>query len=145
VSLFSVFVFRLPVYGGSHMRFFGSPGGKKFAFVFQCGLRGRSIGSEHLGLFGFICVPAASRGRDGERACHFLLDPLHCACAYANLAGNLEDALTGAQLSLHALFDGGADPRGLPRVLPASTARLRPALTRWRIMLRSNSAKAPVT
>ena len=30
-------------------------------------------------------------------------------------------------------------------VLPASTARLRPALTRWRIMLRSNSAKAPVT
>jgi hypothetical protein len=32
--------------------------------------------------------------------------------------------------------------RDLPRVLPASTARLRPALTRWRIMLRSNSAKA---
>jgi hypothetical protein len=28
---------------------------------------------------------------------------------------------------------------------PCSTARLSPARTRWRIMLRSNSAKAPVT
>src|SRR5271169_4596417 len=34
---------------------------------------------------------------------------------------------------------------GLPSCLPCSTARLSPALTRWRIMLRSNSANAPQT
>ena len=32
---------------------------------------------------------------------------------------------------------------GRPSVFPYSTARLRPAWTRWRIMLRSNSEKAP--
>jgi hypothetical protein len=34
---------------------------------------------------------------------------------------------------------------GLPKVLPLATARFNPACIRWRIMARSNSAKAPVT
>jgi hypothetical protein len=67
-----------------------------------------------------ICALSASGGRDGERACDFLLDALHCAGANTDLAGDLEKALPGAQLNLDALFDS---------VLPASTARLRPALT----------------
>jgi hypothetical protein len=51
------------------------------------------------GRFSLICAPSASRGRGVERAGHLLLDALHCAGADAQLAGNLEDALTGAQLS----------------------------------------------
>jgi hypothetical protein len=61
----------------------------------------------------FIC--AASR-RGGERACHFLVDALHGAGADADLAGNFEDAFPGAQLSLDALFNGGADPRPTKRL-----------------------------
>jgi hypothetical protein len=34
---------------------------------------------------------------------------------------------------------------GRPSFTPWATARLRPALMRWRIIVRSNSAKAPVT
>jgi len=56
-------------------------------------------------------VLSASRGRDGERACQFLLDALHCASANTDLAGDLENALSGAQLSLDALFDSRADSR----------------------------------
>jgi hypothetical protein len=65
-------------------RFSGSARQEKFCFCFSMRLAGRSIGGERLGRFGFICVPSASRGRDVERACHFLLDALHCAGAYAN-------------------------------------------------------------
>jgi hypothetical protein len=72
---------------------------------------GRSIGGERLGRFGFICVPSTLRGHAGERAFHFLLNALHRAGADATLAGNLQDAFTGAQLSLDALFDRGIDPR----------------------------------
>ena len=33
---------------------------------------------------------------------------------------------------------------GRPSFTPCATARLRPALMRWRIIVRSNSAKAPL-
>ena len=77
-----------------------------------------------------LCALGASRDRVGERGGHFLLDALHGAIAYANFAGDLDDAHAGPQTILDALFDGWADPRGRPSVWPASTARLRPAWTR---------------
>ena len=83
------------------MRFSGSTSREKFAFVFQCGPR--AIGGERLGRFGLICAPSASRGRDGERACHFLLDALHCAGAYANFADHLENALFHAAIRIAEL------------------------------------------
>jgi hypothetical protein len=77
-------------------------------------------------------------------ASHFSGNALHRAAADAALSSNLQNALAGPQLTLDSLFQGPIDPR-LPSCVPASTALLSPAWTRWRIMLRSNSAKAPVT
>ena len=68
----------------------------------------------------------ALRG-DFERADHLLRNALHGAVADSNFASNFDNALTGPQTILDALFNGCADPRGRPSVLPASTARLRPA------------------
>jgi len=79
------------------------------------------------GRFSLICAPSASRGRGVERAGHLLLDALHCAGADAQLAGNLEDALTGAQLSLDALFDSRAD----------SPSGYRPTGKPWKTSFRS--------
>jgi hypothetical protein len=51
------------------------------------------------GRFSFICAPSTSRGHDGGRAFHLLLDALNGAAADAALAGNLQRAFAGAQLS----------------------------------------------
>ena len=67
-----------------------------------------------------------------ERAVgHLALDTLHRTTANTTLSGNPQHALAGLQLALDSLFKFG-------------TALLRPALMRWRIMLLSNSANAPV-
>ena len=64
------------------------------------------------GRLSFICdAPSTSRGHGGERAFHLLLDALNGAAADAALAGNLQHAFAGAQLSLDALFKRGIDPR----------------------------------
>src|SRR5215469_4005042 len=60
--------------------------------------------------FSFICAPSASRGHADERAFHLLPDALNGAAADATLAGNLQHAFAGAQLSLDALFKRGIDP-----------------------------------
>jgi hypothetical protein len=59
---------------------------------------------------GAICAPSTSRGHADERAFH-LPDALNGAAADAALAGNLQHAFAGAQLSLDALFERGTDPR----------------------------------
>ena len=58
-----------------------------------------------------ICVASASRGHGVERAFHLPLNALNGAAADAALAGNLQHAFAGAQLSLDALFKRGIDPR----------------------------------
>jgi hypothetical protein len=63
------------------------------------------------GRFSFTCAPSASRRRADERAFHLLPDALNGATADATLAGNLQHAFAGAQLSLDALFERGIDPR----------------------------------
>ena len=63
------------------------------------------------GRFSFICALSASRGRVGDRAAHLIRNTLHGAIAYANFAGDLDDAHTGPQTILDALFNGCADPR----------------------------------
>ena len=73
--------------------------------------------------------PRPSHDCADERAFHLLLNALHGAVAYANLAGDLDDAHTGPQTILDALFKRGIDPN-LPSCLPCATARLRPAWTR---------------
>jgi hypothetical protein len=55
---------------------------------------------DNAGRSSVICALSASRGRVGERACHFLLDALHRAGSHAEFTGDLEDALTRTQLSL---------------------------------------------
>src|SRR5215469_15167384 len=45
-----------------------------------------------------------------------LVRPPHGAVAYANFAGDLDDAHTGPQTILDALFDGRADPRPSERL-----------------------------
>jgi hypothetical protein len=87
-----------------------------------------------------ICALSASRGRADERVCHLLLNPLHGAGADADLAGDLEDTLPGAQLSLDTFFNGGADPW-----LAERFACLYGPLEASIDALRSNSANAPVT
>jgi hypothetical protein len=77
-------------------------------------------------------------GLADERAFHLLPDALNGAAADAALAGNLQHAFAGAQLSLDALFKRGIDPRPT-ELLALRYGALRPALTRCRIMLRSNS------
>jgi hypothetical protein len=42
---------------------------------------------------------------------HILLNALNGPATNAKLAGNLQHALAGAQLSLNAFFDGSIDPR----------------------------------
>ena len=59
------------------------------------------------GLCRFICAPSTSRGHDGERAFHLLLNALNGASADATLTRDLAHALAGAQLRLDSLFDGG--------------------------------------
>jgi hypothetical protein len=59
------------------------------------------------GRLSFICVPSTSRGHDGERAFHLLLNALNGAVADAAFAGNLQHAFACAQLSLDALFERG--------------------------------------
>jgi hypothetical protein len=59
------------------------------------------------GRLSFICVPLTSRGHDGERAFHLLLNALNGAVADAAFAGNLQHAFASAQLSLDALFERG--------------------------------------
>jgi hypothetical protein len=86
---------------------------------------------------------SALRGGGAERAIH-LRNALDGAMADTDFVSHLQDACTCPQFVLDALFKLIAF-RGRPRTLPASTARLRPAWTRWRIMLSSNSAKAPQT
>jgi hypothetical protein len=58
------------------MRFFPIAGPISLLF-FQNAACGRSIGGEHLGRFGFICVPSTLRGHGVERAFHLLLDALN--------------------------------------------------------------------
>jgi hypothetical protein len=47
---------------------------------------------------------------------HLIRNTLHGAITYANLAGDLDDAHTGPQTILDALFDGCADPRPSERL-----------------------------
>jgi hypothetical protein len=66
------FAFSILVYGGtggSNRRFPDRPGGRNLLLFFSMRPARRSVGGERLGRFGFICVPSASRGRDGERVC----------------------------------------------------------------------------
>jgi hypothetical protein len=92
----------------------------------------------------FTCAPSASRGRDGERAFHLLLDALNGAGADAALARDLAHAFPATQLRLDALFQRGINFRSAERFALGKRA-LGPAWMRCWIMLRSNSAKAPQT
>ena len=56
----------------------------------------------------------ASRG--DERAVHLIRNTLHGAIAYANFARDFDDAHTGPQTILDALFNGCADPRPSERL-----------------------------
>src|SRR5438477_5143093 len=76
------------------------------------GVKRRSGG----GRLSFICAPSTSRGHDGERAFHLLLNALNGANADANLAGNFDDAVAGPQLILDALFNLLAYARATQRL-----------------------------
>ena len=73
------------------------------------------------GCFSFIFASSPSRGHGGEMAFHLLLDALNGAAADATLAGNLQHAFAGAQLSLDALFKRGIDPRLADQFKPAQS------------------------
>jgi hypothetical protein len=74
------------------------------------------------------CVSgAALRGRGAERA-HRIRNTLNGPVADANFVGDFQNAFASSQMIADALFNGCADARS---TLPASTARLSPAWTRW--------------
>ena len=92
---------------------------------------------------------------------HLTRKPVHGADTEANLLGHLDDTdalgelLTGALYLLRLLGFASGRP-SLVRTMPALLSNLpslaslalmvlRPARIRWRIIERSNSAKAPVT
>jgi hypothetical protein len=63
-------------------------------------------------------VVSGDASRGDERAVHLIRNTLHRTIADANFAGDLDDAHTGPQTIMDALFR--------PSVLPASTARFTP-------------------
>jgi hypothetical protein len=62
------------------------------------------------GRFSFIYAPSTSRDCADERAAHLIRNTLHGAIAYANFAGDLDDAHAGPQTILDAFFKNCADP-----------------------------------
>src|SRR6516164_530149 len=119
----------------------GAPNEIYFVFYPACG---RAPAASRLGRFGFICAPSASRGHAVERAFHLLLNALNGAAADAALAGNLQHAFAGAQLSLDALFERGIDPRPT-ELLALRHSALQPSMHTLPDHVRSNSPNAPQT
>ena len=75
---------------------------------------------------------------------HRILDPLDCADADAEIGCDFADAaVTLLQGRRDAAFGLAVEARPGP-TLALARARARPALTRSRIMARSNSAKTPI-
>jgi hypothetical protein len=106
----------MPISGSAHR--------EKFAFVFQCGLRG-SIGGERLGRFGFICAPSASRGHLGERAA----DPLHRARINAKALGDAAHTFTSALTLVQGRLDSFLKLGGYPRSAESFALVLGPPKT----------------
>ena len=106
------------------------------------------------GGWGWSARPPTSRAllcaqRQEEAAIVFLSPKLVCdaldrASPDAERLGHLQDTHALRKLLSH-LRSVVLSIFGRPSFTPWATARLRPALMRWRIMVRSNSAKAPVT
>jgi hypothetical protein len=55
------------------------------------------------------CLSGDALRGDDERAAHLIRNTLHGAIAYANFAGDFDDAHAGPQTILDALFNGCAD------------------------------------
>jgi hypothetical protein len=90
----------------------------------------------------------------GKRVCAALL--LRKLCLDAQHCPDTDAGCTRGRLGAQALKEGLADegllgcfdpgrPKGLPLLVPCLRARSRPTLILCLIMLRSNSANAPVT
>ena len=81
------------------------------------------------------------RRRKGARP-HLPRNALHCAGANTTFASHLENALAGPQMTLDSLFEGWSNLRA-PELLTLLHGPLKPGVTCWPIMLRSNSPKGP--